>query len=149
MSKSSVNPRKAARDGSPLHQVAALPFRRGPDGEVEILVLTSRQTRRFIIPKGWSTGAKKVWKAAEVEAREEGGVRGKISHRPVGRYCYWKRFAKHFGLIEVEVYPMEVDKELKRWPEKSQRIRRWLPADDAALLVDEPQLVSLIREFAL
>lgn len=125
-----------------------MPFRRAENGDVEILVLTSRETQRFVIPKGWPEAAKKDWRAAAVEAMEEGGVAGKVERKPIGRYTYWKRLKGHFALVHVDVYPLKVEKHLKRWPERRRRLRRWLPARDAALLVDEPQLHSLIEAFA-
>ncbi len=131
-----------------MQQVAALPFRKSDDGGMEVLMLTSRQTQRFIIPKGWPLADKKAWKAAQQEAKEEAGLIGKVKHKPLGRYRYWKRFGDHFGLVEVDVYPLKVREQLHDWPERSERVYKWMPANDAALLVDEPQLVSLLREFA-
>jgi 8-oxo-dGTP pyrophosphatase MutT (NUDIX family) len=111
------------------------------------MLLTSRETKRFIIPKGWPSDPKKSWKAAAVEAREEAGLVGKIKHRPLGQYTYWKRLHDHFVLVEVDVFPLKVEKRLKHWPEQGERTTKWLSVEDAALLVDEPQLVSLIRNF--
>jgi 8-oxo-dGTP pyrophosphatase MutT (NUDIX family) len=139
--------RRAARNGEPLRQVAALPFRLTEAGEIEVLVLTSRETRRFILPKGWIGRRHKAWRSAAQEAREEAGVIGKVKRKPIGRYIYWKRLSDHFALVEVDVYPLRVQKHLKRWPERRQRVRRWLPIRDAALLIDEPQLHRLIETF--
>ncbi|MBS7698803.1 NUDIX hydrolase [Chelatococcus sp. YT9] len=140
--------RRAARNGKPLRQVAALPFRLTEAGEIEVLVLTSRETRRFILPKGWIGRRHKAWRSAAQEAREEAGVIGKVKRKPIGRYIYWKRLSDHFALVEVDVYPLKVQKHLKRWPERRQRFRRWLPISDAVLLIDEPQLHQLIESFA-
>jgi 8-oxo-dGTP pyrophosphatase MutT (NUDIX family) len=139
--------RRAARNGEPLRQVAALPFRLTEGGEIEVLVLTSRETRRFILPKGWIGRRHKAWRSAAQEAREEAGVIGKVKRKPIGSYIYWKRLSDHFALVEVDVYPLKVQKHLKRWPERRQRVRRWLPIGDAALLIDEPQLHRLIETF--
>lgn len=139
--------RKAARNGAPLRQVAALPFRVTETGGVEVLVLTTRQTRRFTLPKGWIDRRRKAWKSAAQEAEEEAGVAGRVKRKPIGTYTYWKRLADHFALVEVEVYPLKVEKFLKRWPERRERFRRWLPARDAALLIDEPQLHHLVETF--
>ena len=128
-------------------QVAALPFRKSPSGEIEILLITSRETRRFIIPKGWRMKSKKPWQAAAIEARQEAGVKGDVSAKPFGTYTYWKRMARYFQLIDVEVYPLEVKKESSKWREKDERQRKWLTVADAALLIDEPELVSLVLEF--
>ncbi|CAH1670335.1 NUDIX hydrolase [Chelatococcus asaccharovorans] len=139
--------RKAARNGAPLRQVAALPFRVTETGGVEVLVLTTRETRRFTLPKGWIDRRRKAWKSAAQEAQEEAGVAGRVKHKPIGTYTYWKRLADHFALVEVDVYPLKVEKFLKRWPERRERFRRWLPARDAALLIDEPQLHHLVEAF--
>ncbi|MGN8115711.1 NUDIX hydrolase [Labrys sp. 22185] len=147
MAKPRGRNQKALTSGTPLRQVAALPFRRRKGGGIEVLVLTSRQTRRFIIPKGWAEGPK-TWKWAEREALEEAGILGKIKRKPIGQYRYWKRFKSHFGMVEVDVYPLKVENELESWPEETQRLRKWLSPEDAALLIDEPQLVALIRKFA-
>lgn len=140
--------KKKSRSGRPLQQVAALPFRISPEGELLVLVVTSRQTRRAVLPKGWPMKKKDDWQAARIEARQEAGVTGKISHKPFGRYRYWKRLGDHFAWSDVAVFALEVKRELSEWPEKHQRIRVWLPAEDAALMIDETELGSLIREFA-
>jgi 8-oxo-dGTP pyrophosphatase MutT (NUDIX family) len=139
-------PRRAAPDGKPLHQVAALPFRWTPTGEPEILVLTSRETRRFVIPKGWQPKHLNGWKAALREAKEEAGVDGKIGRKPIGHYTYWKRLKDHFALVKVAVYPLEVKKHRKIWQEQSERAARWLSPADAALLVDEPELIAIFQD---
>jgi 8-oxo-dGTP pyrophosphatase MutT (NUDIX family) len=145
VAKASIKPSKA---GKPTvhRQVAALPYRKDKAGQIEILLLTSRTTHRLIIPKGWRSGLK-GWQAAKVEAFEEAGLVGKIQHHPIGDFDYWKRTADHFELITVDVYPLKVEKRLKKWPEKSQRVMKWLSGADAALLIDEPRLVTLIRDF--
>jgi NUDIX domain len=131
-----------------LQQVAALPYRRAASGQLEFLLVTSRQRHRFIIPKGWQMRPKKDWEAAEIEARQESGVVGKIAREPIGSYRYWKSLDKHFVLIEVDVYPLRVEKSLKSWPEQQQRASRWLSPEDAVLLIDEPELATLLRNFA-
>jgi 8-oxo-dGTP pyrophosphatase MutT (NUDIX family) len=145
LAKSPRKPRPSKRT-APLRQVAALPYRKNAAGEIKVLLLTSRSTHRLIIPKGWRSGLK-GWKAAKIEAYEEAGLIGRIKHRPIGQFEYWKRTTDHFDLINVDVYPLKVEKRLKKWPEKGQRVRKWVRGADAALLVDEPHLVTLIREF--
>ena len=70
-------------------QVAALPFRI-KDGKIEVLLVTSRETKRWLIPKGWPMKGKKPHKAAAQEAEEEAGVKGEIKNKPLGSYDYWK-----------------------------------------------------------
>ena len=129
-------------------QVAALPFRISEAGRVEILILTSRDTGRFIIPKGWKKKGHRKPDAAALEAYEEAGVIGKVQRKPLGSYDYWKRGDSEFERLQVLVYPLLVTKQRRDWPEKGQRRMAWLSVEDAALLVDEPQLASLIRSFA-
>lgn len=125
-------------------QVAALPFRI-KDGKIEVLLVTSRETKRWLIPKGWPMKGKKPHKAAAQEAQEEAGVKGEIGDKPLGHYDYWKRRATHFDLCRVDVFPLRVSKQLKSWREKGQRHAQWFGVEDAALQVIEPALADLIR----
>lgn len=125
-------------------QVAALPLRQAKDGAMKILLVTSRDTGRWIIPKGWRSKRLKDCKAAAREAREEAGVKGKIFRRAIGRYRYIKRELGHAALVEVRVFLLEVSKSYKRWPEKNERRRAWFDLDDAANRVSDPELSSLI-----
>lgn len=129
-------------------QVAALPFRISRAGTIEVLIVTSRDTGRFIIPKGWKKKGHKKPDAAAIEAYEETGVIGKVQRKPLGCYDYWKRGDSEFERLQVFVYPLLVIEQRREWPEKGQRKMAWLSVEDAALLVDEPQLASLIRSFA-
>ena len=85
--------------------------------------------------------------AAAREAYEEAGVVGKIQRKPMGDYLYWKRLERTFELLKVEVYPLEVRKQRPDWPEMNSRKSGWLSREDAATLVDEPGLVTLLRKF--
>ena len=127
-----------------LSQVAALPFRI-KDGRIEVLLVTSRETKRWLIPKGWPMKGKKPHKAAALEAREEAGVKGEVDDKPLGHYNYWKRRAAHFDLCRVNVYPLEVSKQLRSWREKGQREAQWFGVEEAAHQVLEPALAQLIR----
>ncbi len=131
-----------------LKQVGALPFRCSKDGGVEVLLVTSRDTGRWIIPKGWPSKRLKDHAAAAREAREEAGVVGKIRPKPVGDYVYLKRRADSSRLVDVAVFLLAVRKERKRWPECKQRKRGWFPADAAARMVQEPRLRVLIESIA-
>ncbi|MCK0196535.1 NUDIX hydrolase [Ancylobacter sp. 6x-1] len=138
---------KAAAQGG-RRQVAALPYRLDANGKVEVLVLSSRETRRAVIPKGWPMRNVKDWKAAQIEARQEAGAVGSVSRKKFGEYEYWKRLEQIFLLVKVAVYPMKVTRQLADWPERHERSQQWLPARDAALLVEELDLSSLIVDFA-
>lgn len=125
-------------------QVGALPLRRAPSGDREVLLLTSRETRRWVIPKGWPMKGKKKWQAAAQEAAEEAGVVGKVGKRAIGRFEYMKRHANHWDLCRVAVYLLEFETQLDKWREKGQREARWFQLDEAAALVQEPGLAALL-----
>lgn len=125
-----------------------MPVRRLADGSMEIMLVTSRTTRRWIVPKGWPIRGVKDYEAAAREAMEEAGVVGIISMKPAGRYEYWKRLADHFVLCKVKLYLLFVEQQLPIWAEIGQRHCQWFKPEDAADLVDEPGLSSLIRSIA-
>jgi len=133
---------------APRRQIAALPVRRQRDGSSRVLLVTSRETRRWIIPKGWPVKGMKDHQAAALEALEEAGVAGRVSRRPLGSYLYWKRQAGGDALCEVAVHLLEVDEELDEWREKGQRELAWLSPHEAAELVGEPELRRLILAVA-
>ena len=129
-------------------QYAALPWRRGKAG-LEILLITSRETRRWVIPKGWPMITLAAHDAAAQEAWEEAGIRGLVENTPVGVFRYRKRMKSGPPQrCRVDVYPLAVTFEEKDWPEKRQRERRWVAAAEAARMVEEPELRLLIERFA-
>jgi 8-oxo-dGTP pyrophosphatase MutT (NUDIX family) len=125
-----------------------MPIRRTADGRIEILLVTSRTTQRWIVPKGWPMKGMKDYDAAAREAFEEAGVVGRIVRKPAGRYSYWKRFEDHFALCEVTLYLLEVERQLADWAERGERRCQWFRPEDAADLVDEPELGVAIRALA-
>jgi len=128
---------------TPKRQVAALPLRRGKNGAFEILLVTSRDTGRWIIPKGWSSKRLRDDKAAAREARQEAGVKGRVAREAIGSYRYVKPELGD-GFIDVTVFLLAVRKQRKRWPEKSERRRAWFGLWDAMEKIREPELSSLI-----
>jgi 8-oxo-dGTP pyrophosphatase MutT (NUDIX family) len=109
-----------------------------------VLLVTSRETRRWIIPKGWPWPDHSDSATAIGEAWEEAGITGTADPVSIGRYSYPKR--KRFRTIDVEVdvYVMEVAFEHDDWPEQDQRQRVWFSPEQAAAIVDEPGLGALI-----
>lgn len=145
MTATRKNAARKAMKGERIRQVAAVPYRRGADGRIEILLITSRETRRFVLPKGWPMKGKSGRKAAAIEAEQEAGVVGKVLKEPVGTYSYWKRLERHFVPVDVTVYLLEVEQELSQWRERKSRQRAWLSVEDAATLIDEPELATLLK----
>ena len=129
-------------------QVAALPVRVGPDG-VEVMLVTSRETRRWIVPKGWPMKDREDHDAAAQEAFEEAGIRGRVHEHPIGAYTYRKVIRRGppplAETCRVMVYRLDVEEERDDWREAAQRTRRWFPALEAAEQVAEPRLASLIQ----
>lgn len=127
-----------------LHQVAALPMRKTERG-LEICLVTTRETGRWTVPKGWPMKGRKDFDAARIEAEQEAGVIGKPAKKPIGTFEYWKRRETQIDLVEVTVYPLKVTKTLSRWKEDRERQVRWAPPAEAAGLVNEPQLADILR----
>lgn len=129
----------------PRKQYGALPFRIDEEGKIEVLLVTSRETRRWVIPKGWPIRKLHANETAAREAYEEAGLAGPVSKKPYGMYTYEKRLkSRAFVSCAVDVFLMEVRKEEKRWPEREERERRWFDPETASELVDEPELAELI-----
>jgi 8-oxo-dGTP pyrophosphatase MutT (NUDIX family) len=140
---------KAEPDREPREQFAALPWRKGVDGGIELLLITSRETRRWVIPKGWPMKRLPSFKAAAQEAFEEAGVTGDIRQRPLGLYHYVKRLKSgRLQSVRVAVFPLKVAKEAEMWPEQHQRERLWVAPAEAAERVDEPELKALLAKFS-
>lgn len=129
-------------------QYGALPYAVDDDGELRILLVTSRATRRWIIPKGWPMKLRRPHKAAAQEAFEEAGVVGRPFKEPIGAYQYDKLTDDGVSIrCTVTVFPLRVRRLDKQWPEADQRERRWFAQAEAARLVDEPELRVLLRDY--
>jgi len=131
---------------APLQQIAALCWRKRK-GAVEVLLVTSRETRRWVIPKGWPMEGLADFNAARREAFEEAGVEGRMRREPIGQYFYEKRGKKETLPVNVTVYALEVVKKLKSWPEAKERERSWFSPHDAMLRVAEPGLKDILSTF--
>ena len=131
---------------APAEQIAALPIDRDDHGRLRVLMITSRDTGRWVVPKGWPMKGRKPWQAAGIEALEEAGVEGDVGTEPLGTYTYDKITEDGSALpCRVTVYPMRVARLRKRWKERAERERRWFKPKAAARRVDEPDLRDLIK----
>ncbi len=129
-------------------QVAALPWR-GEREALRVLLVSSRETRRWVIPKGWPMKGRSDPEAAAQEAYEEAGLRGIVATGPLGDYGYLKRLKNGQAReVRVDVYAFEVTAQLESWPEQGQRTLEWMTPVEAALAVQEPELRDLIARFA-
>lgn len=135
-------------DREPRTQYAALPWRKRDDGTVEMLLITSRESRRWVIPKGWPMKDRAPQEAAAQEAYEEAGVVGKPGRKVVGTYHYDKRLRSgRLQHVRVMVYSLEVKEARDIWPEMVERERLWSSPAEAVGLVDEPELRALLSKF--
>jgi 8-oxo-dGTP pyrophosphatase MutT (NUDIX family) len=129
-------------------QYGALPWRLRGDA-IQIMLVTSRRTRRWIIPKGWPIEGCKPAECAAREAEEEAGVTGLIDKVPAGQYQYMKLLRDGVELpCRVEVFALKVTDESPDWDEMDARERRWCSVAEAVAAVLEPQLKMVIRRFS-
>lgn len=128
-------------------QFAALCYR-VKDDKTQVLMITSRRTGRWIIPKGWPMDGKTPGDCALTEAWEEAGVKGKVTGGCLALYTYVKSMGGEDPLpCAVMVYPVKVKSLEKTYPEQSERKRKWLSPKAASKLADEPELAHLLRKF--
>lgn len=129
------------------NQVAALCWRMGKRG-LEVLLITSLNAKRWILPKGWPEADLTGAENAAREAFEEAGVTGKTLSQPVGHYHYLKEKREGTGMpVRVEVFAMAVTKQLDDWPEKAVRTLAWMPLNEAAAKVSEPGVKLVLKAF--
>lgn len=131
-----------------LEQFGVLPYYLDQDGEVHFLLITSRDTGRWVIPRGNPMPGLPPRQAAAQEAFEEAGLTGLLSREEIGAYRYVKR-RKKGGTVpaEVHIFALQVTVQSGQWPERHQRETRWFTRADAAAAVNEPELAALIAEF--
>ncbi|MBY0352723.1 NUDIX hydrolase [Tabrizicola sp.] len=128
-------------------QYGALCWRHGADS-VEVLLITSRDTGRWVIPKGWPMPGLAPEAAAVQEAWEEAGVDGQINPLCLGRFGYQKCLSVSATVpCAVAVYGLQVAKLAKTFPEARERQRKWFSLREAAGLVAEPELALIIAGF--
>ncbi|PSH66195.1 DNA mismatch repair protein MutT [Phyllobacterium sophorae] len=131
-----------------VRQVAALVYRVKKE-RPEILLITSRGTGRWVLPKGWPQIGKTFAQSARAEAFEEAGVRGDIAPFSIGTYTYEKQDMSdgEVGDFVVDVFPMHFTHQQKNWPERGERRLEWVSVEESVRRVEEPELKALIARF--
>lgn len=128
-------------------QSAAIPYRRTAAG-IEVLLITSKTRRRWVLPKGKIAKGMLAHNSAAKEAMEEAGVIGAVETAPVAEYVQSKAIEGTPERITVRAFALAVESEIQRWPEDHQRKRRWLPLKAAIKLVDDAELRAVLKRFA-
>ena len=125
-------------------QVAALPVRIRK-GKLEVCLITSRGTGRWIIPKGWPEPGKTLAETAQLEAWEEAGLKGEVAQQPLGE-CQFARVVDPGveAVVRLRVFVLVEPRQAKRWPEKGERKLKWLNLEEAAEKVADDGLRALI-----
>ncbi len=131
-----------------MQQAAALPVKRS-GSRLRVLLVTSRQDGRWILPKGQIEDDESAAEGAAREAFEEAGVKGRAGNEALGTYRYLKQVDHHRAVSsQVTVFPLLVRKELQKWPEARERKRRWFPLETAAEKVGDRELGLLLKRFS-
>jgi 8-oxo-dGTP pyrophosphatase MutT (NUDIX family) len=136
----------AAADRRVVQQYGALPFSITEKGEIRVLLVTTRRRHDWIIPKGWPIQELTPAATAAREAYEEAGLVGTIAgDEPFGWFHYVKRKnTRRSVTFEVSVFLFAVERQLRKWPEKSERETKWFAPEDAATLVAQTGLADLL-----
>ncbi len=127
-----------------LVQVAAFPYR-WRNQCLQVLLVTSKRTKRWVVPKGGFKPGLAAHQVAAEEAFEEGGVEGRTGRRCIGSFIYPKVGSRRTAWCTVLVYPLRVTREHRDWPERRLRRRLWMPFPLAERQVKEKGLKRLIR----
>jgi 8-oxo-dGTP pyrophosphatase MutT (NUDIX family) len=147
---SSSKPRRRKRKQAIRVQYGALPYRFSQDAALEILLVTTRGTRRWIVPKGWPIKGLRPAESAAREAFEEAGVMRRIGPKPIGVFACDKLLDEAGGttMCEVKVYPLLVKRQSHVWPESHQRTTHWVGPSRAIAMIKEADLKKIVAAFA-
>jgi 8-oxo-dGTP pyrophosphatase MutT (NUDIX family) len=129
-----------------LRQIAALPVRANADGTIDVFLVTSRGSGRWIIPKGNPISGLSPPDVAAREAREEAGLVGQVRQRRLGSFEF-HRLRVSGETCRVDVYPMHVEKQLRDFDEKRQRTVRLCNMETALSIVCSRALAGLIEQY--
>ena len=135
------------KNADTLQQYGALAWRRSKRGEVKVLLITSRERGRWIVPKGWPIKGKTPARTAAREAFEEAGVIGHLPTEAIGVYNYVKIMRDGTEAdCRVVLFGLEVRGTLLNWPERAERKRQWLTVPEAAITVSDTGLAQILRK---
>ena len=149
MSSKGKEAEKGREENKVRQQYAALCYRQKKKKSIEVLLITSRDTGRWVTPKGWPMGDKPPHEVAEQEAFEEAGIKGDICKTSLGNFSYLKRLDDGTSVpCIVDLYPLLVRKTKSKFPESEERVRKWTSLEEAVEMVHESELKDLLLGFA-
>lgn len=125
-------------------QAGAIPFS-VVGTKIVFLLVTTRRTGRWSFPKGALVEGLPAWEVAAKEAFEEAGVEGRVEPHAIGTYRAWKTRGVRRSAIEVEMFPLQVTRQVEDWPENGQRYRHWATVAEARRLLTDKRLVEFIE----
>jgi 8-oxo-dGTP pyrophosphatase MutT (NUDIX family) len=145
--RESIETGMASRDIRVQHQCGVLPFAITDEGELRVMLVTTRGSGTWVIPKGWPDRKLTVAASAVREAYEEAGLLGSlVGDEPVGCYRYEKRnSSRRAEIFEVSVFLFAVERQLAKWPEKAQRKTRWFDLAEASASVASTELADILQ----
>lgn len=139
--------RSFAREIEPAGpQYGALPYAI-VDGQLTVLLITSRGRGKWIFPKGGLIEGKTPWESAAYEAYEEAGVEGEIEETPIGSY-FLPVTTERPAPVEVQIFPMRVTRQRDDWKEMGQRYRHWAVLPEARRLITHDGLAEVAARLA-
>jgi 8-oxo-dGTP pyrophosphatase MutT (NUDIX family) len=128
-----------------IRQAGAIPFK-FDEGALRVLLITTRGTGKWVIPKGWIEPGASAAQAAAQEAYEEAGITGLIGEAPLGTFTYRKRLGSGGRKpAVVEVFALRVEKQRKNWPERGERRFKWVDIPAALGLIEYPGMTPLFQ----
>ncbi len=136
-----------AKTGKVLQQCGVLPFSVDDNGDIRVLLVTTRGSRQWVIPKGWPMRNRTAADSAVREAYEEAGLLGSVvGETPIGCYRYAKRRgSRKAAIFEVSVFLFAVERQLAKWPEKAERKTRWFAPEEASAFVASSELAEILH----
>jgi ADP-ribose pyrophosphatase YjhB (NUDIX family) len=129
----------------PRLQSGALAYKVGANGKIRILLVRTRRSKRWSIPKGEAEPNLTLAANAAKEAFEEAGVKGDIEPDSIGMFRTTKRAWYGDAILEIWVYRLRVTEQLAHFPEEADRETKWVSCREAARVLHEPLLVELCR----
>ncbi|MBN1685332.1 MAG: NUDIX domain-containing protein [Spirochaetales bacterium] len=122
-----------------ITHAGAIPYKYA-NGDLQVLCITSRVRRRWIVPKGiWDAGSD-LYEVATAEAWEEAGVIGILDKKAVGIYEEENGNRNN----RIELFALKVERQEEVWPEMDMRGRQWFGYDEALAAVAYPGIASLM-----